>query len=318
VLKLQEVDTPGKSSVEDVSRLLNIPESCLIKTLIYKTDSGLAAVLIRGDKRLNEAKLAKALEAKKLLLANETEIEKATGGPLGYSGPVGLKNIKIIADELVGEMSNAAAGANKKDTHYINVNINRDFKVDGFYDLRYIDENDICPKCGNDIEIKRAMEVGHIFKLGTKYTESLNVEFLDDKGNKKPIIMGCYGIGINRLLAAIIELNHDDKGIIWSKATAPFAAEILLLDESEEAASIADEIYNQVRDEGFDVLYDDRKLQAGVKFKDADLIGLPIQIIIGSKGLKKGQIEVKDRNTNQREAVSIENAALELKKILTM
>jgi prolyl-tRNA synthetase len=317
-LKLEEISTPGKSSVDDVSRLLKIPESCLIKTMMYKTDSEIVAVLIRGDKRLNEAKLARALDAKKLLLADEKEIEKVTGGPLGYSGPVGLKNIKIIADELVAQIVNAVTGANKKDAHYINVNINRDFKVNSFYDLRYIDDNDVCPKCGKAIEIKRAMEVGHIFKLGTKYTQSLNVEFLDDKGSKKPIMMGCYGIGINRLLAAIIELNHDDKGIIWPKTTAPFAAEILLLDESEEAIRLADEIYKQTTDEGFDILYDDRKLQAGVKFKDADLIGLPIQIIIGSRGLKKGQIEIKYRDNHQRDTVPINNAAEGLKKILTM
>jgi prolyl-tRNA synthetase len=317
-LAIEEIITTGKTTVEGVCRFMKVPEASLIKTLIYKTDDNFIAVLIRGDKRLNEAKLAKALGVGQLTLANDKEIKNITGGPVGFSGPVGLKGVKIIADALVKNIPNAIVGANKKDKHFKNVNLKRDFKVDAFHDLRYADIDDVCPKCGKQIEIKRTMEVGHIFKLGTKYTESLNAKFLDKNGKEQPIIMGCYGIGVNRVLAAIIELNHDEKGIIWPQAITPFKAQILLLDESKEAISIADNIYDGLIAEGFDVLYDDRNIQAGVKFKDADLIGIPLQIIIGSRGLEKGNIEIKYRHNNKKEEVAIKNAVSHLKKILTM
>jgi prolyl-tRNA synthetase len=317
-LAIEEIITTGKTTVEGVCRFMKVPEASLIKTLIYKTDDNFIAVLIRGDKRLNEAKLAKALGVGQLTLANDKEIKNITGGPVGFSGPVGLKGVKIIADALVKNIPNAIVGANKKDKHFKNVNLKRDFKVDAFHDLRYADIDDVCPKCGKQIEIKRTMEVGHIFKLGTKYTESLNAKFLDKNGKEQPIIMGCYGIGVNRVLAAIIELNHDEKGIVWPQAITPFKAQILLLDESKEAISIADNIYDGLIAEGFDVLYDDRNIQAGVKFKDADLIGIPLQIIIGSRGLEKGNIEIKYRHNNKKEEVAIKNAVSHLKKILTM
>lgn len=318
VLKIEVIDTPGKSTVEDVARALKIPEANLIKTLIYKADDSFVAVLMRGDKRINETKLSRALNAQHLKLANDSEIEDVTGGPVGFSGPVKLKGVKIIADFLVEHMSNAVTGANKAGKHFANVNINKDFKVNLFCDLRYIDVDDVCPKCHKKIEIKRTMEVGHIFKLGTKYTDSLNAKFLDENGKEHLIIMGCYGIGVNRVLAAIIELNHDDRGIVWPQEIAPFKAQILLLDESKEAVSIADDLYGELSFEGFDVLYDDRNAQAGVKFKDADLIGTPLQIIIGSRGLKKGNIEIKYRGSNKKDEIAIKNAASKLKKILTM
>ena len=317
-LAIEEIDTPNKITVEVVAKALKVPESSLIKTLIYKADDDYVAVLVRGDKRLNEAKLIKALNVERLRLADDKEIESITGGPVGFSGPVGLKGIKIVADTLIENMSNVIAGANKKDKHIANVNLKRDFKVDSFYDLRYADVDDLCPKCGKQIEIKRSMEVGHIFKLGTKYTESLNAKFIDKNGKEQPIIMGCYGIGVNRVLAAIIELNHDDKGIVWPQEISPFKAQILLLDDSKEALSIADSLYNELSLDGFDILYDDRKIQAGVKFKDADLIGVPVQIIIGSRGLEKGNVEIKYRQNNKKEEIAITNAALHLKKILTM
>jgi len=317
-LAIEEISTPGKSTVEAVTKTLKVPEASLIKTLIYKADDTYVAVLVRGDKRLNEAKLTKALNVEQLTLANDKEVEEVTKAPVGFSGPVGLKSIKIIADALIKDMSNAVVGANKKDTHFINANLKRDFKVDEFYDLRYTDIDDVCPKCGKQIEIKRAMEVGHIFKLGTKYTKSLNAKFLDKNGKEQPIIMGCYGIGVNRVLAAIIELNYDDKGIVWPQEIAPFKAQILLLDDSKEAISIGDSLYSDLSADGFDILYDDRNIQAGVKFKDADLIGIPIQVIIGSRGLEKGNIEIKYRQNNKKEEIAIKNAVSHLKKILTM
>jgi prolyl-tRNA synthetase len=317
-LKIEEVETPQKTSVEDVVAFLGVDKASLIKTLIYKMNDELIAVLVRGDKKLNEAKLAKALNAEKLNLANDKEIEKVTGAPIGFSGPVGLKGIKIVADFLVNHIDNAVVGANKKDKHFKNVTPGKDFKIDNFFDLRYIDETDTCPKCQKEIKIKRTMEVGHIFKLGTRYTQSLNAKFLDKNGKEQPIIMGCYGIGVNRVLAAIIELNHDAKGIIWPSEIAPFKAQILLLDESKEAVEVADDIYNELKVNEIEVLYDDRNIQAGAKFNDADLIGIPLQIIIGSRGLKKGQIEIKHRKDGKKEEIPIKNAVDKLKKILTM
>lgn len=312
---LKEVDTPSSYTVEQVTKLLNQPASMLIKTLIYKAGGDFVAVLIMANKRINEAKLQKVLAIKDLRLANEQEIERVTKAPIGFSGPVNLKDIKIIADYQVVNMSNFTTGANKKDKHLINVNLDRDVKIDKFYDLRYIDKEDICPKCKGKIVIKRTMEIGHIFKLGTKYSEDLGANFLDKDGKKKPIIMGCYGIGVNRLLAASIELHHDDKGIIWPENIAPFKVLILPLDKNSEATKIAEKLYKDLKFEKIEVLLDDRDLQAGVKFKDADLIGIPYQVIIGPRDLKKNKVEIKIRKNNKREVVDKEKVIAYIKDL---
>ncbi len=315
---LKEVDTPSSYTVEQVTKLLNQPASKLIKTLIYKADGDFIAVLIRGDKKINEAKLQKALAIKDLRLANEQEIERVTKASIGFSGAVNLKGIKIIADYQIVNMSNFTTGANKKDKHLINVNLDRDVKIDKFYDLRYIDKEDICPKCKGKIVIKRTMEIGHIFKLGTKYSEDLGANFLDKDGKEKPIIMGCYGIGVNRLIAAVIELNHDNKGIIWPTAISPYQVLILPIDKNSESFKIAEKIYQDLKSENLDVLLDDRDIQAGAKFKDADLIGIPYQIIIGPKSLKEGKVELRHRKDNKKELIDKSKIIDYIKKFLTI
>jgi len=314
---LKQVTTLSTYTVEGVSKLLKQKPSSLVKTLIYKIDGGFIAVLIRGDKTINESKLKRVLNCEDLKLASEREIEKVTKAPLGFAGPVGLKDIRIIADYQVANMSNFITGANEKDKHLINVNLDRDLKINEFYDLRYIDKDDECPRCKNKIQIRRTMEIGHIFKLGMRYSKDMKANFLDKDGKEKPIIMGCYGIGVNRLLAAIIELNHDDNGIIWPLEVAPFKVLVLPVDRSCKVYDLAQKIYKDLKTEGIEVLFDDRDLQAGFKFKDADLIGIPYQVIIGPKSLEKGKVELKIRRGNKRRLIDKQEVGFTLKKLLT-
>jgi prolyl-tRNA synthetase len=314
---LKEVNTPATYTVEGVTKLLKEPADKLLKTLIYKIDNKFIAVLIRGDKSINEAKLKIVLGAENLALADEEKIERITGAPLGFAGPVGLEEVKIIADYQIEHMSNFITGANKKDKHLMNVNLERDFRIDKFYDLRYIDKQDKCPKCKAEISIISTMEIGHIFKLGTRYSKDLKANFLDKDGKEKPFVMGCYGIGVNRLMAAIIELNHDQEGIIWPQQVAPFKVLVLPLQEGADCSQLAHKVYSDLQDNEIDVLLDDRNLQPGAKFKDADLIGIPYQVIIGPKNLKKNKVEIKIRKENKRRLLAKDEVVDYIKKILT-
>ncbi|MFH2138290.1 MAG: proline--tRNA ligase [Candidatus Omnitrophota bacterium] len=299
--QMLKVKTPGVSTVKDVAEFLEVSPDKLIKTLVYISDGKTIAVLLRGDHDLNEAKLMHALKAKHLSMADESTIEQATKGPVGFSGPVGLENIKIIADFSLQSGQNWIAGANAADTHLKNVNADRDFKVSNWADLRNITESDSCSKCAGEIEICLAIEAGHVFKLGTKYTDSLEATFLDEQGKASKIIMGCYGIGVTRIIAAAIEQNNDENGIIWPMQIAPFHVLIMPLNpEHDGSKKTAQEIYNQLTQQGIEVLLDDRNVRAGFKFKDADLIGIPVQIIIGEKSLAENLIEVKIRETGER------------------
>ena len=297
---LKEVDTPGVSTIEKVGELLKVKPGQMVKTLVYVADGKPVAVLIRGDHEANEAKIKKYLKAGTLDMATEDIIKKATGGPLGFSGPVGLKELEIIADNAIKGMVDFVAGANKKDKHFIDVNIDRDFKVKEWRDLRMITDNDKCPKCSKNIKIEHAIEMGHVFKLGLKYSKAMKAEFLDEDGKLKPYVMGCYGIGVNRIIAAAIELSNDKKGIIWPLSIAPFQVIIVPINyEKEDVRTVADELYNSLKDKGIEVLLDDRNESAGVKFNDAELIGIPFAIVIGQRGLKKGVIEIKERATGK-------------------
>jgi len=297
---LKEVDTPGVSTIEKVGELLKVKPGQMVKTLVYVADGKPVAVLIRGDHEANEAKIKKYLKAGTLDMATEDIIKKATGGPLGFSGPVGLKELEIIADNAIKGMVDFVAGANKKDKHFIDVNIDRDFKVKEWRDLRMITDNDKCPKCCKNIKIEHAIEMGHVFKLGLKYSKAMKAEFLDEDGKLKPYVMGCYGIGVNRIIAAAIELSNDKKGIIWPLSIAPFQVIIVPINyEKEDVRTVADELYNSLKDKGIEVLLDDRNESAGVKFNDAELIGIPFAIVIGQRGLKKGVIEIKERATGK-------------------
>lgn len=311
-LKLEaptDVNTPGVSSVEDVAQFLKVGVDKLVKTMIYLADEKPIAVLVRGDHEINEAKLLKVLKATHLEMAEPDVIEKVTKGPVGFSGPVGLEGIDIYADYAIEGVSGVVVGANKADTHTVNVDIKSNVKVTRWADIRSISESDPCPRCGGDIKIQQAIEVGHVFKLGTKYTKSLGATYLDEQGKANPIIMGCYGIGVTRIIAAFIEQNFDEHGIIWSKEIAPFQVIIMPLNTADEPSmKIAQHLYSQLLEQNIEVLLDDRNLRAGIKFKDADLVGIPLQVVIGPKNLAKNVIELKTRQSGKREEVSVADA----------
>ncbi|MBN1871200.1 MAG: proline--tRNA ligase [Candidatus Omnitrophica bacterium] len=316
--KLKKVETPGVSTVEKVSEFLGVKPISLVKTLLYKADGNPIAVLIRGDRTLNETKLTKYLSCGKLEMCDEKSIEEITGGPLGFSGPVDLKGVRIIADYVIRDMENFVAGANEKDMHYINVNLQRDFKVSEWADLRYVEEKDACPKCKKGtIKLKTSIEVGHTFKLGTKYSKALGANFLDSDGKEKPCIMGCYGIGVNRIIASCIEQNNDKDGIIWPLEIAPYKVIILPLNMAhKETTDIANRLYDKLTASGIEVLLDDRQESAGIKFKDADLIGVPIQVIIGEKALKQSKLELKQRRNKEVTLVEEKDVADTIRGLL--
>jgi prolyl-tRNA synthetase len=296
---LTEVKTPNIKTIEKLKEFLGKPPRDMVKTLFYQVDKETIAVLIRGDCQINETKLANYFHSSPLNLASEETIEKVSGAPLGFSGPLGLK-VKIIADYSVRGLSNFIAGANKKDYHLLNVNLDRDFKVSEFTDLRLVAEADPCPRCQGRLNLSRGIEVGHIFKLGTKYSKSLGATYEDKKEGKKLIEMGCYGIGVSRMMAAIIEQNHDEKGIIWPFAVAPYQVLILVLNLADKTAQkLANQLYDSLWSGGIETLLDDREEQPGVKFNDADLIGIPLRITIGPRTLKEGKVELKVRQTGE-------------------
>ena len=299
---LEKVRTPGKKSVEEVSAFLGVDESSLIKTLIYATDKGLVAALVRGDSEINEAKLKRAASTEALTLATDAEVGSATGSPTGFAGPVGLK-IPVYADLGVQDVSSGVTGANEADCHLKNVEPGRDFKAE-YSDLRVAAEGDTCPRCGGSFKLSRGIEVGHIFKLGTKYSESMGATFLDENGKEKPMIMGCYGIGIGRTVAAAIEQNHDDNGIIWPGPLAPFKVHIVPVNvKDEDTCKAAEGLYRDLAEKGLKPVIDDRDERAGVKFKDSDLLGSPVRVVVGPKTLKQGSMEVKARSAKEATVV---------------
>lgn len=313
---LEKVSTPNMKSVEEVSKFFKVSPQSLIKTLIYDSDKGGFAVLLRGDYEINEAKLKKHADAQWLKLADEETVKKITNAPSGFAGPVGLK-CKIIADYSIQNIVNAVAGANEKDSHFINVNPERDFKADNFFDLRNVVHGDDCPRCDGKLDIMRGIEVGHIFKLGTKYSESMNAVFLDENGKERPFIMGCYGIGIGRTAAASIEQNHDKDGIVWPMPLAPFHVHVVPVNVNDKnVMDAAEDIYKNLQDVGIDILMDDRDERAGAKFKDADLIGVPIRITIGSKNLENNMVEMKLRKEAEAFLINKSEVVVKVKEIV--
>jgi len=303
---LKDVSTPGVSSVEDVAAFLKVTSDKLLKTIIYVNGDKPVAVLVRGDHEVNVAKLTRVLKSNNLEMAGDEVIKKITNAPVGFSGPIGLAAIDIIADYSLKGASGLIAGANKTDMHTLDINIETDVHVTQWADIRSIAQDDLCPRCKTGaINIQQAIEVGHVFKLGTKYTQSLGATYLDVQGKANLIIMGCYGIGVTRIIAAFLERNYDDSGIIWSKTISPFQVLIMPLNtDNKEIMKEAENFYNLLSDKKLEVLFDDRDIRAGMKFKDADLIGIPIQIIIGEKNLAQGVVEIKLRKTGQRLKVS--------------
>ena len=310
---LENIDTPNVGTIAQVCELLGCESRQMIKTLIYMADEKPIAVLLRGDREANEGKIRRAVGAGRVELAGPDVIQKATGAPVGFAGPVGLgEDIPIWADRDLLEMRNAIAGANAADTHTRGVNIDRDCNIpaERFVDLRNVDAGDPCPRCGQKLALRNAIEVGHVFKLGTKYSESLSARFLDAGEQLHPIIMGCYGIGINRIVAGLIENNHDKFGIIWPVALAPYEVLLVPMKVDDEASmQLTDRLYDELKAAGVDVLVDDRNARPGVKFKDADLVGIPLRIVIGPRGLKEGKLEVKWRWDADAQMIDIEGAA---------
>lgn len=317
LLNVQEVLTSNVSSVNDVSKSLGLPCEKLIKTMIYLADNIPVAVLIRGDYDVNEIKLQSLLGAKEVVLADEETILSVTKSPKGFAGPVGLKNVKIVADLSVPKISNAVTGSNKKNSHIKNVNYKRDYNVDVVADIRKVKKGDICPKCQKEnLQFSRGIEVGHIFKLGTKYSKSLNAKYLDRDGKENIIIMGCYGIGVTRILAATIEQSHDDNGIIWPDNIAPFEVVIVPINSThKQTKEVTNKIYEALSSKGLDVLIDDRDERAGLKFKDADLIGIPYRIVVGEKGLLNNTVEFKHR-ASDKNAVKLLNSQDAVNEVL--
>jgi len=312
---VKSVSTPHKKTVEEVSEFLGLSPSTLIKTLIYETENGPVAVLLRGNLELNEMKLERVLEVSDVNLADEETVKEVTGAPSGFAGPVGLK-VPIYADYSVLDMCGAISGANEEDTHLRNVLPSRDFEAT-YCDLAFARSGDGCPRCDGTLTLRRGIEVGHVFKLGTKYSRAMGATFLDKNGKERPMIMGCYGIGIGRTAAASIEQNHDEAGIIWPLGLAPFAVEVLVIKVKDEPSMKAAEgIYNALTSAGVETLFDERNERAGIKFKDADLIGIPLRVTVGERNLAEGLVEIKERRTGDVVKVRVEEAVNEVQGLL--
>jgi prolyl-tRNA synthetase len=312
---MEAVFGEGLIGVDVLAKFLNIPVWKTTKTLIYQADDKVVAVVVRGDCEVNEIKVVNFLGCKILRLASADTIKQLTGAEVGYAGPIGLpSSVRIIADHHVGNRINFECGANQTNYHNINVNFGRDLPLPEFGDFKLAREGEQCPRCAGKLQAARGIEVGHVFKLGTKYSEAMNCRYLDAAGKSQPVIMGCYGIGITRMAAAWIEQNHDDKGIIWSPNISPFDAHLIGLNLEEAAVSAqADQIYQQLQNSGLDVLFDDRLARAGEKFSDADLIGIPARITVSKRTLEQGKVEFKLRRDPKADLLTLEEAQTRIK-----
>ena len=311
--ELELVETPNKHSIEDVTNYLKLDEKQAVKAMLMNVDNELVILFIRGDRELNESKVLKLLGAKEIAFADDELIAKSNAVP-GYTGPVGL-NAKIVIDAEILNMKNFCCGANKEGFHYINVNV-KDFKYDVVGDIVNVKEGDICPKCGGKLVFKKGIEVGNTFKLGTKYSEGMGLNYLDENNKLNPVVMGSYGIGIERIVAAIVEQSHDEKGIIWPINVAPYKVAIVVINpKDEEQLNAGNELYAKLNEMGIDTLIDDRTERAGVKFNDIDLIGIPIRITIGKK-INEGLLEIKKRNEEEAKNCEIKEIVNVIKNII--
>lgn len=314
--EIKEVQTPNVKTIKDLIEFFDTSSDKLAKTLVYKADKKVVAVMIRGDREANEVKIINAVGgAVDFEMADEVTVKEATNAEIGFAGPINIDADILLVDEEVANMYNFIIGANHTGYHYKNANYGRDFKgIVG--DFRNVTSEDKCPKCGETLTIARGIEVGHIFKLGTKYSESMGALFTDEDGKQKPLIMGCYGIGINRTMAAIIEQNHDENGILWPLSVAPYHVIIVpISDKKPEQMEAAQKLYTELKKDGIEVLLDDRKERPGVKFKDADLIGIPIRVTVG-RGITDGLVEYKLRKKDEKEEVEFSEVVNIIKKEL--
>jgi prolyl-tRNA synthetase len=314
LLPTEEVDTPNLWTVDDVAKLLKVPTSKFIKTLFYVADGRPVVALLRGDAELNEAKLQRILGAKLMYRAPDETYREVAGCDVGFAGPRSLK-ADVYADNAVKDMVNAVSGAGKKDRHIRNLNPGRDFQVKQYADLRMATTEDVCPRCGGKLSFVKGIEVWHCFMLGTKYSDGLQAGFLNEKGTKSPFVMGCYGIGVSRIVAAAIEQCSDANGIVWPQSLTPFDAIVLPLNVTQpDVVKTAEKIYEELKAKGLSVLLDDRDERAGVKFKDADLFGIPWRVTVGEKKLAVGKVEIKNRAAEKAEDVDLSQAVERLLK----
>jgi prolyl-tRNA synthetase len=303
------VATPGLRTIEEVSGFLKVKPAALIKTLLYLADGQPIAVLVPGDRDLNEHKLARALGGVPLAMADDDTIRKVTGAPVGFAGPVGLK-IPVYADVSLQTLTQTITGANREDTHLVHVNLRRDAQVTSWHDLVIAKAGDTCPRCPGTLREMRGIEVGHVFKLGTKYSEAFNASYLDAGGERRTMIMGCYGIGVTRTLQAVVEQCHDENGIVWPASVAPYTVAILPLSVGDSRAmAVATELASALETAGVEVFLDDRDERPGVKFKDADLLGFPVRVVVSDRSLAEGKAEVKRRAEKDKLMIPLAEAA---------
>jgi len=319
LLPLEKIATPDRKTIADVADFLDVPVESTVKTLICSNGEGtFVMALLRGDHELNEIKLKNAMDWDEIRMATDDEILAAIGAPVGFLGPIGVREgLAVIGDLSLNGMTNCVIGANEIDMHYTGANPGRDFVVGRTADLRNVVAGDACPRCDSGkMEMWRGIEVGHVFKLGTKYSEKLGATYLDADGKENIIFMGCYGIGIGRTVAASIEQNHDENGIIFPIPLAPFHCSVVALNPGKDSGVLAEaeEIYFKLEKLGLEVLFDDRDERPGVKFKDNDLIGIPLRIVVGSKGLAEGKVELKNRRTGVMQLLPIEEAIVQVKQ----
>jgi prolyl-tRNA synthetase len=313
---VQKVQTPEKRTVGEVTQFLHVSPQDLVKTLIFESNRGCVAALVRGDHEISEKKLKAVWGSENIQLASEETVEEITHAPKGFAGPIGL-SIPILADLEIQEMVNFVTGANEMDAHLLHVNRDRDFQVSQFVDIRKFTSGDRCPLCGEETRMDKGIEVGHTFKLGTKYSKAMAATFLDDQGSEKEMVMGCYGIGLGRTVAAAIEQSYDQDGIIFPMPIAPF--QVLILPVNIKMAFLketAEQLYQTLLRNNIEVLYDDREETPGVKFKDADLIGIPLRVTLGEKNLKKGLVEIKKRRTGDVLLVKKEEVFSKVKELI--
>ncbi len=317
---LEKVHTPNIRTIEELADFLKTEPRKILKSLLYIVEGKPVLVLIRGDREVDENKLERVLGTGNFRLATDDEIKEILGTERGFVGPINLpegKISKILWDNSLYGVKNLVVAANEPHYHYINANPGRDFEYGEFYDLAEVREGDPCPKCGKPLKISKGLEVGHIFLLGTRYSEPMRAYFVDRDGKERPIVMGCYGIGVSRLMSAIVEQSHDENGIVWPVNVAPFELEILPLNVSDEAQkNLAESLYREALREGIDTIIDDRDERAGFKFKDADLVGIPVRVVVGRKA-KEGKVEIQIRKTGERFDFSAEEAIKKVKEILT-
>jgi prolyl-tRNA synthetase len=316
--RIKEIHTPNVKTIDELVAFLNVDHTRLAKSLVYRHNDQPLLILMTGNDQLNESKLLAAIGGEIGPIQPE-ELLRLTGADGGSIGPVNLKGFRIIADRRLEDANGLISGANRNDYHIVNIDLSRDAEIAGYYDLRTIESGEPCPQCASPLRISNAIELGHIFKLGTKYSDALHITYLDETGHAQPVIMGSYGIGIERIIACYIEQNHDKDGIIWNAALAPYQVHLIAVSmNNAQVADAAERLYNELVEHDVEVLFDDRSdMTPGFKFKDADLLGMPIQVIVGEKNLKNDKVEIKHRRTGERSLINRDRALTEIKKLLS-